>query len=205
MKRILFVVATLALLLSACGPQATPTIDPAQVQASAIAAANTMVAMTQAAIPTATPIPPTPVPSPTFLPSPTPIPLALPTLPAAPAPAATAASSGGTDTCNGLMDIKASGPTTSVNIKNMTSGRITVSFWSPKNAFGQCGYVVAQVGVRDSATISLPLSSGGACYGVYAIINDPSKPSKAVGGPFCLNTVSTWQLTINYGSASMGR
>lgn len=203
MKRILFVAATLTLLLSACGPQATPTIDPVQVQASAIAAANTMVAMTLAAIPTATPIPPTPVPSPTLEPSPTPIPL--PTLSVLPSPTIVTSSGGTSDPCNGLMDIKASGPTTAVNIRNRTNGRITVSIWTGKNAFGQCGYIVAQVGVRDSATISVPLSSGGACYGVYAIINDPNHPSKASGGPYCLNTVSTWQMVIDYDTMSMGR
>ena len=203
MKRILFVVATLALLLSACGPQATPTIDPAQVQASAIAAANTMVAMTQAAIPTATPIPPTPVPSPTLEPSPTPIPL--PTLAAQPSPTL-AASGGSSDPCNGLMDIKASGPTTSLRIINKTSGRITVSIWGSKNAFGQCGYIVAQIGVRDSGTINVPLTSGGSYYSIYTIINDPNHPSKAVGGPYYLNTVGTWVVTINYDSPpSLGR
>src|SRR5512140_986942 len=77
MKRVLFTSMVLALLLSACAP-ATPTTDPAQIQASAVAAANTMVALTQAAVPTETPVPPTALPSPTPLPSPTL--LALPTL-----------------------------------------------------------------------------------------------------------------------------
>ena len=196
MKRILFVAATLALLLSACGPQATPTIDPAQVQASAVAAANTMVAMTQAAIPTATPIPPTPIPSPTLEPSPTPIPL--PTLSVLPSPTTTVKTGSANDPCNGVMDIKASGPTTPLRIVNKTSGRITVSIWGSKNAFGQCGYIVAQIGVRDSGTIDVPLTSGGSYYSVYAIINDPSHPSKATGGPYYLNTVSTWVMTIDY-------
>lgn len=46
MKPILIVATVLILMLSACAPKATPTVDPAQVQASAVAAASTMVAMT---------------------------------------------------------------------------------------------------------------------------------------------------------------
>lgn len=44
MKRILFVALLSVLVLGACAP-AKPTADPAQIQASAIAAANTMVAL----------------------------------------------------------------------------------------------------------------------------------------------------------------
>ncbi|HEY9151300.1 MAG TPA: hypothetical protein VIN60_00325, partial [Anaerolineales bacterium] len=58
MKPILLIATVAAFLLSACGAKAVPTIDPAQVQASAVAAANTIVAMTQAAMPTETPVPP---------------------------------------------------------------------------------------------------------------------------------------------------
>ena len=202
MKRILFVVATLALLLSACGPQATPTIDPALIQASAIAAANTMVAMTQAAIPTATPVPPTPVPSPTLAPLPTPV--SLPTFAAAASPTL-AASSGGADTCNHVMDMGAAGPTTTIHIRNKTNGHANGSIWNnQKNAFGQCGYIYISVAPRDSVNISVPLSSGGACYWAYAWINDPSHLSTSSGGPFCINTISTWQIIINYDSMSIG-
>src|SRR5512142_3020282 len=102
MKRVSFVTIFLALILSACGAQATPTADPAQIQASAVAAANTMVALTQAAVPSATPVPPTPLPSPTALPSPTL--LALPTLSidlSATAPVALPTLSGGSGNTGG--------------------------------------------------------------------------------------------------------
>ena len=67
MKKLITISMLVAVLLTACGPKATPTMNPADVQATAFAAASTMVALTQAAIPTATPIPPTetPVPLPT--------------------------------------------------------------------------------------------------------------------------------------------
>lgn len=52
----------ITMLISACGAgnaQATPTLDAVQIQDTVIAAALTVVAETQAAIPTATPPPPT--------------------------------------------------------------------------------------------------------------------------------------------------
>src|SRR3990172_5699507 len=72
---IIFVIA--ALVLSACGPEAEPTMSPADVQGTAMAAAMTMVAETQAAIPTATLIPPTAIPSATPFPTTTVPPLNL--------------------------------------------------------------------------------------------------------------------------------
>ena len=66
-------------MLSACGPEPEPTMSAADVQGTAVAAAWTMVAETQAAIPTATPIPPTETPLPTALPTNTIAPLELPT------------------------------------------------------------------------------------------------------------------------------
>jgi hypothetical protein len=72
---ILTLVLMSTLIISACGAQATPTpVDVIALQGTMAAAALTMVAQTQAAIPTATPIPPTatltntPVPTSTLLP-----------------------------------------------------------------------------------------------------------------------------------------
>ena len=45
MKPILIIATVLAFTLSACGAKAVPTVDPAMIQASAVAAANTMVAI----------------------------------------------------------------------------------------------------------------------------------------------------------------
>jgi hypothetical protein len=76
MKRNLSIIGVLFILLAnACAPQATPTANPADIQNTAQAAAFTMVAETQQAIPTATRVPPTQIPSQTPLPSVTPIPL----------------------------------------------------------------------------------------------------------------------------------
>jgi len=177
MKRILFVAATLALLLSACGPQATPTIDPVQVQASAIAAANTMVAMTLAAIPTATPIPPTPVPSPTLAPSPTPMPV--PTLSAQASPTVAASSSGKSDPCLGPL-VSNGGPSIkNVRISNETNEPIILSLHLDKNKFAECGFRSFTITARQE-TNSTDLKAG--CYFAAAIVGTKSKAF----GTFCI-------------------
>src|SRR5215213_9276453 len=76
MKRNILIIGVVFILLaSACAPQGTPTADPVDVQHTAEAAALTMVAETQAAVPTSTPIPPTETAAPTLPPSSTPLPL----------------------------------------------------------------------------------------------------------------------------------
>ena len=61
-KKVFPLLIALAIFLTACGPQGTPTLAPAEVEGTAVSSAWTMVAMTQLAIPTATPIPPTETP-----------------------------------------------------------------------------------------------------------------------------------------------
>src|SRR5512134_3965377 len=101
MKRssIFAVFVVLTTILSACGAPPAPTANPVDIQNTAVAAAFTMVAQTQAAVPTATPLPPTEAPTQTPLPTNTPV--ALPTLstPASPTAAAVAASTSGVDPC----------------------------------------------------------------------------------------------------------
>lgn len=95
---------TLLLILSSCTSQATPTADPANIQHTAEAMALTMVAQTQAAMPSAT-IPPTETPHPTatLLPSPTLGTMeALPTLIATLTPQLSAS---GQDPCNKTLPV----------------------------------------------------------------------------------------------------
>ena len=49
-RRLLPAIAAVLLIVSAACAPAEPTVDPAQIQASAVAAASTMVAMTQQAL-----------------------------------------------------------------------------------------------------------------------------------------------------------
>lgn len=138
------IIATLALVISACGAaEATQSIDPLNVQSTAVAAAFTIVAETQAAIPTATPLPPTDTPVPTPLPTDTLIPLptleespqaSLPTL----APTSVSASD---NSCNGIVSKTVTGKPTRIRIVNETK-HAGVKVWLYLNltAFGECGY-----------------------------------------------------------------
>src|SRR5215213_11753736 len=75
MKRdVLIIGVLLILLVSACAPQAAPTANSLDVQHTAEAGAFTMVAQTQAAVPTVTPVPATETSLPTALPTDTPPP-----------------------------------------------------------------------------------------------------------------------------------
>lgn len=168
MKRNVLTVSVLfTLLVSACGSQATPTANAADIQATAQAAAFTMVAETQQAIPTPTRVPPTDIPTETPLPSVTPIPLptqgpgtqqagptqaglptaaaALPTglptfTPQSSQPNATSGNS--QDICNQPLT-SWQGPTANFNIVNQTKpqGTITLSMYVVTE-MNQCGYLI---------------------------------------------------------------
>ncbi len=199
MNRIVFIAAAFALLLSACGAPAAPTIDAAQVQASAIAAASTMVAATQAAMPTNTPVPPTPAPSPTPLPSPTLQALATIAVIASPT---TASSSSGNQDCNHLLDVAAAGASTTLLIRNNTKGAVTFSMGlgSP-NSYGQCGYLGWSVPKGNSITVTVAqtrTNQGDPCYWVYAFINDPKHQATVSDGGYCLNNPDKWTIDIGY-------
>lgn len=140
------------LILGACAPQATPTTNPQDVQHTAEAAAFTMVAETQAAIPTNTPVPPTAVetatPPPTvtaiatltsdsfLVNTPTGIPTLIPQQPTASSNDGAAA-----DTCNKTLT-EWHGPTAYFNIVNETrpQGTVILSLYvvTPQ---GECGYL----------------------------------------------------------------
>jgi hypothetical protein len=193
MKRVLAAGSMLLVMLGAACSAATPTADPAQIQASAVAAANTMVAMTQQAIPTPTEMPPTEIPSPTPLPVPT---LAvLPTL-AFEAPTA-APTQSSADDCNHLFDLGASGNARSpikVNNNNKFSVTLSLGMWQ-KNSFGQCGYLAFPINGHDSISISMPQTGQGPCWYGFAY-GQGSNASNAQGGPFCWNNPDKWTLDI---------
>src|SRR5574342_946201 len=116
MRKLLFIILASIFLIAACSPAAEPTMSAEEVQGTAVAAAWTLVAETQAAIPTATPVPPTEAPLPTALPTNTIAPLSLPTqqlvVPSQPVvaqPTATAAAS--SNDCNKPLASDPDGPT----------------------------------------------------------------------------------------------
>jgi len=157
-KRLIPILGVLAVLLSACGPQGTPTMAPADVQNTAVAAAWTMVAMTNQAIPTITPLPPTETPSPTPLPTFTPI--ALPTIMGSLPTPTTQPVSSDPDSCIKPLDTGEAGPTVRVRLENEAGGAMNVSLnlWTP-NAFGQCGAISTTLGKNESSVLDLPKGS----------------------------------------------
>ena len=151
-RNILTLGVVFILLVSACAPQAAPTADPVDIQNTAAAAALTMVAETQAALPTATAIPPTNPPSPTAPPTNPPLPTSgtpglIPTGLAtftqqAAQPQPTSGSGGNQDICNQPLT-SWQGPTANFTIINQTNpqGTIILSMYV-ETEFGQCGYLI---------------------------------------------------------------
>jgi hypothetical protein len=162
-RNILLIGAVFMLLVSACAPQATPTAAPVDIQHTAEVAALTMVAETQAAVPTATAVPPTDTVSPTAPPSSTPLPVStsgtpgtVTVLPGLPATSTTlnagftqqaqpTTNSGGgntQDNCNQPLTAW-QGPTANFSISNQTrpQGTIVLSMYVVTD-LGQCGYLI---------------------------------------------------------------
>lgn len=197
--RILIILTSITLLATACGaqPAAAPTANPVDVQNTAIAAALTIIAQTQAAIPTATPLPPTP--EPTFTPLPTDTPLALPTLeqPVAAIPTATVASG---DPCENKVLSAPQGKYTKIKIDNTTKVAITVSiFLNPTsdgrniNPNGECGYRSYTLPKFGNIVIE-DLIQG--CYNLWAWSDDPKGRFRS-SGYGCINNTDKWGFEVN--------
>ena len=182
LKRSIPILLALAVLLTACGPQATPTMNPADVQGTAVAAAWTMVAQTQASIPTATPLPPTATPSPTPLPTFTSV-ASLPTLSTVASTPTRAAAAGDPNNCLVPLDVAEAGPTVPIRIENESGGTIySISLnLNPKNSFGQCGAItVTIIPKNQKETVQLPRGF----WWAYAWINYSDGSSSTSSGSF---------------------
>ena len=160
-RNILILGVVFILLASACAPRATATANPADIQNTAAAAAFTMVAETQAAVPTATAVPPTNPPSPTSPPTSTSLPLptsgtpgvnptGLPTTSTTLSagftqqaqPTSSSGGGGNQDICNQPLTAW-QGPTANFSISNETKpeGTIVLSMYVVTE-MGQCGYLI---------------------------------------------------------------
>jgi hypothetical protein len=184
MKHIWMIFAITALVLTACGPKAEPTMSPADVQGTAMAAAMTMVAETQAAIPTATPIPPTELPTATPFPTSTVPPLILETptfaqavgaFPTTTRVPASGSGSGSNDPCNQPLT-SWGGDSAQLTLKNNTKpkGVVTASLFF-NASFGECGYISAQF--SNSTTLTVPVGT----FSAGAFVDGP-KDFKIFGG-----------------------
>jgi hypothetical protein len=170
LKKLLPILLALTVLVTACAPQAAPTMAPADVEGTAVAAAWTMVAMTQLAIPTSTPVPPTETPSPTPLPTFTPEQLIIPTLEQLVLPTATTVAD--PNNCNKALNVGEAGPTKNVRIENENKSRanLSLNLYTP-NAFGQCGAVSYSVAAGAKVKITIP---SGYWYAYAWVENPPS-------------------------------
>ena len=165
------IVAIIVLLLTACGPEAEPTMSPADVQGTAMAAALTMVAETQAAVPTATSIPPTEIPSATpfptnTIPAPTqPSLLGVPTatqMVAAPPTNTPVTSAGSSDPCNQpLQSWEGESATMYLVNKTKPKGLVTLSLYFT-TTMGECGYIGRQFDTSTTITVPMGTFSAGA-------------------------------------------
>jgi len=200
MKRNALIIGVVfSLFATACGAQATPTVNPVDIQHTAEAAAFTMVAQTLESMPSATPLPPTETPVPTFAVTNTPLPTltpdglgtALPTAagitPAANIPTFTpqASSGSGQDPCNQPLTAW-EGPTANFTIVNETKpqGTIVLSMYVVTE-LGQCGYLAIY---GDS--FSGPIGQ----YSAGAFVT--GKQNLKVFGGFRI-TQGNWKIAIN--------
>lgn len=163
----------MAMIISACGggTPAEPTVSPQDVQASAVAAALTIVAETNAAIPTNTPLPPTNTPEPTPLPTDTPVPS--PTLDPAVIPTFTSAPQASTtqNPCNRLLPNPVVGHPTKIRIFNNTKlDGVKISLYFENTAFGECGFAYIPIFSKNQSETYTHLTQG--AYTMYAWTDD---------------------------------
>ncbi len=198
----LTLVLIITLILSACGTQATPppTIDPVDIQNTMAAAAFTMVAETQAAIPTLTP---------TGTPTDTPVPTAtvppLPTLDAT-FTAVPGATSGGDDPCiHQVLPPSLEGETIRMRIDNSTEAAVNVTVYlnssGPQAAQGTCGYRSYTLEPAQFVVIN-DLVEG--CYTLWAWNPIPEEYFIVTNGTNCLDSSAPWTFDISTGSITLG-
>jgi hypothetical protein len=190
------------LILSACGARgalATPTVNAVDLQSTIAAVAYTVVAETQAAIPTATPLPPTETPTNTPVPT-----MTFPPLPASgvtltPVPNG---NSGGGDPCiNKVMPASLQGKTIKIRINNTTKAALAISVYlNQTTSQSQCGYRTYNVEPGQAVVIN-DLVEG--CYTLWAWNPDPKGYFIVTNGTNCLDTSDTWVFSISTSSIKL--
>lgn len=186
------VFAAFTMIISACGAPAAPTANPVDVQNTAVAAAFTIVAQTQAAVPTATPLPPTEHPTETPLPTLTSLPL--PTLGATlTATTAPAGGGSGVDPCANRQLSPQKGRETTIRVVNGTRSTITVSMYlNETEGAGECGWRSFNLS-RNNDIVFTDLVQG--CYNLWAWSDDPKGRFRSSGGG-CINNPDKWTFEV---------
>ncbi len=195
----LTLILMIALIISACGAQATPTVNAIDIQSTMAAAAFTMVAETQSAIPTATPPPPTatftntPAPTDTFLP----VPSSEVTLPPVPN-----GNSGGGDACvDKVLPASLQGETVKIRINNSTKATLRISVYLNQTAAQSvCGYRTYNLDPGQFVVIN-DLVEG--CYTLWAWNTDPDSYFIVTNGTSCIDNSDTWVFDISTSSIKL--
>lgn len=185
-------VLVVTLIISACGGQITPTVVPVDLQGTAVASALTLLAETQAALPTATP--PSPTATLTNTPAFTPTIPPLPTLGATftPIPGGT---SGPVDPCiSTRLPADLAGQAIKIRIDNPTKATINLTVYLQSgNPQGICGYRGYMLTAGQSLVIT-DLVEG--CYTLWAWNPDPKDYFMVTNGTSCLNSSDDWTFDI---------
>lgn len=184
-----------ALIISACGAApATLEMDPADLENTAVAAAHTLLAETQAAIPTATPTA-TLTAIPTFTATIPPLPTLETTF--TPLPATQEATVN--DPCvTTPMPNSLEGQPIRIRIDNPTKVTLMLSVnLHPGNPQGVCGYRGYTLAAGESLVIN-DLVEG--CYTLWAWNPDPDDYFIVTNGTNCLDNSSNWTFDILPGS-----
>ena len=206
MKRfsILTQALVITVIMGACGaPQAAPTINPVDLQGTMVAAAYTVVAGTQAAIPTATPLPPTAAATNTLA--------VVDTLPPAPTfgavvtatpDANSTATPVSADPCiNQVLPASLTGKTIKIRIDNPTKATINLTVYLQSgNPQGVCGYRGYTLTAGQSLVIN-DLVEG--CYSLWAWNPDPKDYFMVTNGTSCLNDSTSWTFDISTSSIDL--
>lgn len=191
----LMLTLTITLVMSACGAKAipTPTVDVVAMQSTMAAAAFTMIAGTQAAIPTATPPPTatitdTPAPTNTFLP--------LPGTAGALTPVSGGNSGGGDPCVNQTLPATLQGKTIKIRMNNSTKARLAISVYlsqtTPQSVCGYRNYTLEP----GQALVLNDLVEG--CYTLWAWNPDPKEYFIVTNGASsCLDSSYTWVFDIS--------
>jgi hypothetical protein len=186
-------IVAMTVMISACGAQPAPTLSAADVQLTAVAAAFTVVAETQAAIPTATPLPPTETASPTTLPTNTPV--SLPTLEATLTPAAAAGAATPYFCDTRVLSWSPKGRATVIRIVNTTKAPVNVSLYlNETQDHNECGYRSYSLAKLNDVVIT-DLVQG--CYDLWAWSTDPKTSFRVASGTSCINNPDKWTFEIS--------
>jgi hypothetical protein len=187
----LIILIVAAMLVGACGAEPPPpTVNPADVAGTAQAAALTIVAQTQAAIPTNTLPPPTEIPTQTAIATNTQ--LVLPTQEVAALPSPTTAPAGG-DPCATRVLGKPKGKPTIIRIWNSTKVPITVSLYlNETEGHGECGYRSYKL-AKNADVVITDLVYG--CYNLWAWSDAPGGKFNS-SGYGCVNNPDKWTFEV---------